>query len=1002
MQVTQSDQFDLQRLSLPVFVPPRSKPKRSKSLAGKRNCDFGEVLRSLQTQPPTHLPGVFPEDEDIDEEDYEERPISQTFSCHVVTVVFPSGTQTSVIVDEEDQTLRQVRRELEKERPTAGLVFCYKVGPQEVAIAAEQENTLFKDLLMTTNLRASVRDESLCLFLATPKFEESRTTEKADNELMREYVHMWTLSEGDIKDRILLFHQGRVDLYESELVFLSMDGALECRLRLNDIRNLQFLEGEPNTIVLVCSPYTQVPDTAVKFLSDQGTSQFVKYALPYIYAMAGSAQVLETRAAESRATESRHYFVRKVNHYGFKQKRLVWLELLNFKLHISDLSMKNHKIYEMRRLAHFVRRGDQEKKLSILFKEGSNQKDLHLVFSSLEELNEFFAIAEESLMLKLDGKLQIKKTLFFTQQLSNVRRPGKMQRKYSWLSQESTDIVTHMSEFEYLFNVVIDSFMGYDKRIIALNSSAGTLTVLSSEGKSLKQMSFATILRLSNDLEDLRRLTLTDELTGKSVLIFSSVYLKILFCSVIYTVIRPELVVAETQETVNKEELRVFVGTWNLGHCCPDKSSLQEWVKNPELQDVAALGFQESAKSKRAKWLQTLTAYMETNGLKLLSFIPMWEMFLVIFTRKGLNISNLSVTAKPTGIANMIGNKGGCVATFKVQETSFCFLSCHLAARPQHILTRNQNAKDLFSIRFEHLDLDFATEFDYLFWFGDLNYRLDKEYNTAVEMLRSGAYSDLRDCDQLLKEQNANRSFVNFQEGQLNFPPTYRYIRLKNEWSNKRNQTPSWTDRILYRSFREISLLKYEAALNCMASDHRPVSAEFAVKVSPWFVPSTLPRPGEDPLFAVVEFTELDITCEDLAGTTHGQIVFFAPFLQSTPSTPQFGVTGPEIKHSLQEKEIPILTSAVSDFRYLREQRVILVLYLSTKDRTDVAGLASLPLFSLFSSAIQITPSRDPRSTFISDEFLEVEAVLECAGRRVGNVHGKWNFSLCHKSQQDH
>ena len=1002
MQVTQSDQFDVQRLSLPVFVPPRVKSKRSKSLAQERNCDFGEVLRSLQTQPPTHLPGVFPEDEDIDEEDYEERPISQTFACHVVTVVFPSGTQTSVIVGEEDQTLRQVRRELEKERPTTGLVFCYKVGPQEVVISPEHENTLFKVLLMTTNLRASVRDESLCLFLAMPKLEESRTVEKADNELMREFVHMWTLSEGEVKDRILLFHQGRVDLYESELVFLSMDGALECRLRLNDIRNLQFLEGEQNTIVLVCSPNTQVSDTAVKFLSDNGSSQFVKHALPYIYAMAGSGQVLETRAAESRATESRHYFVRKVNHYGFKQKRLVWLELLNFKLHISDLSMKNHKIYEMRKLAHFVRRGDQEKKLSILFKEGSNQKDLHLVFSSLEELNEFFAIAEESLMLKLDGKLQIKKTLFFTQQLSNVRKPGRLQRKYSWLSQESTDIVTRMSDSEYLFNVVIDSFMGHDRRIVALNPSERTLTVLSSEGKSIKNLPFSTILSLCNDMEDLRRLTLTDEQIGKLVFIFSSVYLKTLFCNVIYTVIRPELVVPERQETVHKQDLRVFVGTWNLGHCCPDKSSLQEWIKNPELQDVAALGFQESAKSKRAKWLQTLTVYMEANGLKLLSFIPMWEMFLVIFTRKGLNISNLSVTAKPTGIANMIGNKGGVVATFKVQETSFCFLSCHLAARPQNVLTRNQNAKDLFSIKFEHLDLDFTTEFDYLFWFGDLNYRLDKEYNTTVEMLASGAYRELRDCDQLLKEQIANRSFVNFQEGQLNFPPTYRYIRLKNEWSNKRNQTPSWTDRILYRSFREVCLLNYEAALNCMASDHRPVSAEFSVEVNPWFVPAVLPRPGEDPLFAVVEFTELEVACEDLAGATHGQVVFFAPFLQSTPSTPQFGVTGPEIQHSLQEKEIPILTSAVADFRYLREQRVIVALYLSTKDRTDVAGLASLPLFPLFSSSIQTTAQIDPRSTFISDEFPEFEAVLESAGRRVGSVQGRWNFSLCHKSQQDH
>ena len=999
MQATWSDQLDPLRFSLPVLPSTRLKPQRSKSFVEERNCDFGEILRSLQTLPPVFLPNVFPEDEDIDEEDYEERPISQTFSCHVVSVTFPNGTQTSVVVDEEDQTLRQIRRQLEKEKSTSALMFSYKVGPQEVTVATEQEDMLLKDLIMSTNLRASVRDESLYLSLVSAKTEDY--TLKSDNEIMREYVHTWGLVEGEIQDRLFLFHQGRVDFYESELVFLSMDGTLDFRVKLNDIRKLQLLEGEPNTVVLVCMQSTGIQDTAVRFLSDQGCSQFVKQALPFIYAMAASGHVLETRTLETRASESRHYFVRKVNHYGFKQKRLIWLELLNFKLHISDLTMKNHKIYEMRRLAHFVRRGDQEKKLSIIFKEGSNQKDLHLIFSSLEELDEFFAIAEESLMLKLDSKLQMKKTLFFTQQLSSVRKPGKSQRKYSWLSAESTEIVTHMSEFEYLFNVVVDSFLGYDRRIIALNHREATMSVLSSEGKTLKTVPFTSILDLNHDLEDLRRLTLTDERAEKHVLIFSSVYLKLLFCRVVYIVTRPELVVSAAQETVFQSELRLMVGTWNLGHICPEKDSLQDWVKNPEQLDLVALGFQECAKSKRAKWLQSLTAYMEGNGLKLLSFTPMWEMFIVIYARKTLVISHLATTAKATGIANMIGNKGGCVATFMVQETSFCFVSCHLAAQPQRILTRNQNAKDLFSIRFAHNDLDFTTEFDYLFWFGDLNYRVDKEFHTAVAMLDKGLYGQLQVCDQLLKEQSANRCFVNFHEGPLSFPPTYRYGRHSNEWSNKRDQTPSWTDRVLYRSFKEVSLVRYEAALNCMGSDHRPVSAEFLVKVCPPFIPASLPKPGEDPLFAVIEFDELEIACDDPISSTHGQIVFFAPFLQSTPSTTQFSLTGPEIKHTLQEKEIPILTSAMTDLRYLREQRVILILYLSSKDRTEVGGLASVPLASLCASALQTTPL-DVRSTFISDVFLDIEAALESNGRCVGSVHGRWNFSLCHKSQQDH
>jgi hypothetical protein len=34
----------------------------------------------------------------------------------------------------------------------------------------------------------------------------------------------------------------------------------------------------------------------------------------------------------------------------------------------------------------------------------------------------------------------------------------------------------------------------------------------------------------------------------------------------------------------------------------------------------------------------------------------------------------------------MVGNKGGVMVSFKIFETSFCFISCHLAARPSIIL----------------------------------------------------------------------------------------------------------------------------------------------------------------------------------------------------------------------------------------------------------------------------------------------------------------------------
>ncbi len=54
---------------------------------------------------------------------------------------------------------------------------------------------------------------------------------------------------------------------------------------------------------------------------------------------------------------------------------------------------------------------------------------------------------------------------------------------------------------------------------------------------------------------------------------------------------------------------------------------------------------------------------------------------------------------------------------------------------------------------------------------------------------------------------------MGFQEGELNFRPTYRRNRDTNEgWSRKKDQAPSWCDRILYKlkTGRKIEVLKYQ------------------------------------------------------------------------------------------------------------------------------------------------------------------------------------------------
>jgi len=73
-------------------------------------------------------------------------------------------------------------------------------------------------------------------------------------------------------------------------------------------------------------------------------------------------------------------------------------------------------------------------------------------------------------------------------------------------------------------------------------------------------------------------------------------------------------------------------------------------------------------------------------------------------------------------------------------------------------------------------------EHEYVFWLGDLNYRLDEEVEIVeiFERLYNETWETLRLQDQLHLERNKKNVFHGFNEGLLSFPPTYKYQPGKN------------------------------------------------------------------------------------------------------------------------------------------------------------------------------------------------------------------------------
>ena len=118
-------------------------------------------------------------------------------------------------------------------------------------------------------------------------------------------------------------------------------------------------------------------------------------------------------------------------------------------------------------------------------------------------------------------------------------------------------------------------------------------------------------------------------------------------------------------------------------------------------------------------------------------------------------------------------------------------------------------------------------EYDFVILSGDLNNRIDFNIKDDIdELIKQKNPEILWDKDQLTKEIKRENEF---QEGIINFMPTYKYKDNSDEYDYERK--PGWTDRILYKSKKnyDIMLCKYNCIKEVYLSDHKPVYAVFKI-----------------------------------------------------------------------------------------------------------------------------------------------------------------------------
>uniref|UniRef100_A0A8C1X752 phosphatidylinositol-3,4,5-trisphosphate 5-phosphatase n=1 Tax=Cyprinus carpio TaxID=7962 RepID=A0A8C1X752_CYPCA len=413
--------------------------------------------------------------------------------------------------------------------------------------------------------------------------------------------------------------------------------------------------------------------------------------------------------------------------------------------------------------------------------------------------------------------------------------------------------------------------------------------------------------------------------------------------------------------------ISIFIGTWNMGSV-PAPKSMGSWILSRGLgktldemavtipHDIYVFGTQENSVCDK-EWVETLRCalkdYTETDY-------------------------------KPVRHAAAPRNKGAVGVSFMFNGTSFGFVNCHLTSGNEKIHRRNQNYLDILrqlSLGDKQLNsFDISLRFTHLFWFGDLNYRLDMDIQEILNYINRKEFEPLLKVDQLNLEREKNKVFLRFAEEEITYPPTYRYERgsrdtyvwQKQKATGMRTNVPSWCDRILWKSYPETHIVcnSYGCTDDIVTSDHSPVFGTFEVGVTSQFVSKKgLPKSSEQ---AYIEFENIEAIVKT-ASRTKFFIEFYSTCLEEFKKSYENDTQSSDNVNFLRvgwsSKQLTTLKPILSDIEYLQDQHLLLTV--KSLDGYESYGECVLALKSMIGSTAQ-----------------QFHTYLSHRGEETGNIRG--------------
>ncbi|CAH9134207.1 unnamed protein product [Cuscuta epithymum] len=186
--------------------------------------------------------------------------------------------------------------------------------------------------------------------------------------------------------------------------------------------------------------------------------------------------------------------------------------------------------------------------------------------------------------------------------------------------------------------------------------------------------------------------------------------------------------------------------------------------------------------------------------------------YVSVWVRRTLrrHINNLKVSPVGVGLMGYLGNKGSISVSMSLYQTKLCFVCSHLTSGQKlgaeqrrnsdvnEILRRTSFSSSVFKSETDYPPPLTIPSHDQIFWFGDLNYRINLTDTKVRKLVSRKKWDELLDHDQLTKELRSGCVFEGWKEGAINFAPTYKYEFNSDRYvgesarEGEKRRSPAW------------------------------------------------------------------------------------------------------------------------------------------------------------------------------------------------------------------